>query len=388
MTKQNNTLPKGWKFWILDDAVLKWSSNISLNKIEDESWDYPIFKAKGIHKNISFYHQENEYLAIIKDWAGIWRVWRYPAKSSVVWTMQYLIPRKWFEINFIWYFLLWIDFEEYRTWSTIPHIYYKNYKNASFPLVDNSEQKRIVKILDELFENIDEAKKIAEDNLVNAKKVFESYLQNIFEKKWDDWEEKELKKITSKIWSGATPRWWQANYKEEGISLIRSMNVHDFQFKEKKLAFIDQKQADWLSNVVVQEKDVLLNITWASIARCCMVPKYILPWRVNQHVSIIRADQTIINSVFLSSLLTSKYFKDKILKIWEQWATRQAITKVQLENFVVSFPKSLEKQKEVVKILDELSYEVKGLEKIYKEKIEKLEELKKSVLQEAFSGKL
>jgi len=262
------------------------------------------------------------------------------------------------------------------------------FKNLEIPLPSLPQQKQIVAILDKAFAAIDTAKSNAEQNLQNAKELFESYLQNVFSTKGDDWVEEILGEVTSKIGSGATPRGGKASYKEEGISLIRSMNVHDFYFKKKNLAFIDDSQADALSNVTLQKKDVLLNITGASIARCCMIPKEYLPARVNQHVSIIRAKKDIINPVFLASLLTSKYFKDQILEIGEQGSTRQAITKVQLENFRISYPKEIEEQKKVVQNINLIKAETKKLETIYTQKIADLEEMKKSVLQKAFSGQL
>ena len=263
-----------------------------------------------------------------------------------------------------------------------------NFQDYEVSVPPLTQQKQIVATLDKAFAAIDTAKANAEQNLQNAKELFESYLQNVFSTKGDDWEERTLGKVTSKIGSGATPRGGKASYKEEGISLIRSMNVHDFYFKKKNLAFIDDKQADALSNVTLQEKDVLLNITGASIARCCMIPKEYLPARVNQHVSIIRVKKDIINPVFLASLLTSKYFKDQILEIGEQGATRQAITKVQLENFYISYPKEMEEQEKVVQNINLIKAETKKLEAIYTQKIVDLEEMKKSVLQKAFSGQL
>ena len=263
-----------------------------------------------------------------------------------------------------------------------------NFQDYEVSVPPKNQQKQIVATLDKAFAAIDTAKANAEQNLQNAKELFESYLQNVFSTKGDDWEERTLGKVTSKIGSGATPRGGKASYKEEGISLIRSMNVHDFYFKKKNLAFIDDKQADALSNVTLQEKDVLLNITGASIARCCMIPKEYLPARVNQHVSIIRVKKDIINPVFLASLLTSKYFKDQILEIGEQGATRQAITKVQLENFYISYPKEMEEQEKVVQNINLIKAETKKLEAIYTQKIVDLEEMKKSVLQKAFSGQL
>jgi type I restriction enzyme S subunit len=82
------------------------------------------------------------------------------------------------------------------------------------------------------------------------------------------------------------------------------MNVHDSEFRERKLAFIDEKQAKELNGVTLQENDVLLNITGASVARCCIFPTEYLPARVNQHVSIIRPKKDMIDARFLNLLLT------------------------------------------------------------------------------------
>jgi type I restriction enzyme S subunit len=180
------SLPKGWEYGTLEYAVKKGYSNISLNKIKDNEGSYPVFSAKGFAKNVSFFQQEQDYLAIIKDGAGIGRVAKYPAKSSVVATMQYLIPKDGFDIGFIKYFLNGIDFEKYRSGSTIPHVYFKDYKSEVFPLISLPEQQRIVAILDKSFVAIDKAKQNAQHNLKNAKVLFESYLQGVFENKGDE----------------------------------------------------------------------------------------------------------------------------------------------------------------------------------------------------------
>jgi type I restriction enzyme S subunit len=213
-------------------------------------------------------------------------------------------------------------------------------------------------------------------------------LQSVFAKPGKDWSENSLKNLTLKIGSGATPRGGKTAYKKEGISLIRSMNVHDRCFKDKNLAFIDNKQANDLSNVTLEKGDILLNITGASVARCCVFPEKYLPARVNQHVSIIRSRREKINYRFLNFLLTSKFYKDQLLKIGEQGATRQAITKAQLENLIIAAPNSLSEQKAIVAKLEALAAETGKLEGIYRRKLADLGELKKSVLRKAFSGEL
>lgn len=250
------------------------------------------------------------------------------------------------------------------------------------------EQKRIIAILDKAFAAISTAKANAEKNLANARELFESYLQSVFANPGDGWEQKKLEEITTKIGSGATPRGGEKAYKKEGISLIRSLNVYDYGFSYRDLAFIDECQADKLSNVIVESGDVLLNITGASVARCTIVADDVLPARVNQHVSILRLKKSEMIPEYLHFALISKEHKDQLLKTGEKaGATRQALTKAQLEEYCIRYPK-IPEQKRIVAKLNALSAETKKLEEIYQQKIADLEELKKSVLQKAFNGGL
>ena len=168
------------------------------------------------------------------------------------------------------------------------------------------------------------------------------------------WLKCRLRDVTTKIGSGATPLGGEAAYKNVGISLIRSLNVHDAGFRMKDLAFIDDKQAQQLDNVIVQSGDVLLNITGASIARCVVVPDDVLPARVNQHVAILRTSKDKILSKFLHYMLISKDYKDRLLNTGEGGgSTRQALTKAQLQDFEIEYPRLPTEQQRIVGILDE-----------------------------------
>nr|WP_206630136.1 restriction endonuclease subunit S [Mesorhizobium sp. M5C.F.Ca.IN.020.32.2.1] len=156
--------------------------------------------------------------------------------------------------------------------------------------------------------------------------------------------------MTTKIGSGATPTGGKEAYLETGIPLIRSLNVYDLEFVYKDLAFMDVMQARKLSHVTVQEKDVLLNITGASVARCCPAPKELAGARVNQHVAIIRADAKRAWGPYLARLLASPLYKDKLLATAGGGATREALTKAGLEQFEVQLPE-LEAQRRYASIL-------------------------------------
>src|SRR5947209_8372030 len=120
-----------------------------------------------------------------------------------------------------------------------------------------------------------------------------------------NWPLTKLRNITTKIGSGATPRGGKELYKDKGLTLIRSLNVYNFQFDPEGLAFIDDDQAQELSNVEVKHFDILLNITGASVARCCMAPSKFLPARVNQHVAIVRPNQRLVDPHYLLYTINS-----------------------------------------------------------------------------------
>ena len=160
-----------------------------------------------------------------------------------------------------------------------------------------------------------------------------------------------FKDICTKIGSGATPKGGKEAYCEEGISLIRSQNVLDFAFSADGLAFINDLQAEKLKNVIVEEGDVLLNITGDSVARACMVDKKYLPARVNQHVCIVRADlQKAVPSYLLYFLQLNKEY---LLQLAAGGATRNALTKEMINNLELELP-SIKDQQKIAAILDDI----------------------------------
>ncbi len=160
-----------------------------------------------------------------------------------------------------------------------------------------------------------------------------------------------FKDICTKIGSGATPKGGKEAYCGEGISLIRSQNVLDFAFSADGLAFINDLQAEKLKNVIVEEGDVLLNITGDSVARACMVDKKYLPARVNQHVCIVRADlQKAVPSYLLYFLQLNKEY---LLQLAAGGATRNALTKEMINNLELELP-SIEDQQKITAILDDI----------------------------------
>ena len=131
----------------LEDVCERASSGLKQSDVVGKNGDYPVYGAAGYIGNIDFYHQANDYVAVVKDGAGIGRTMLLPKKSSVIGTMQYLIPKSNVSAEYLKYVVQHMHLEKYFSGATIPHIYFRDYKNEQFNLSSFDEQKNIVESL-------------------------------------------------------------------------------------------------------------------------------------------------------------------------------------------------------------------------------------------------
>lgn len=161
-----------------------------------------------------------------------------------------------------------------------------------------------------------------------------------------------------KIGSGATPKGGSNVYSDNGtVWLIRSQNVYNDGFSPSGLVYISDDAAEKLKNVIVQENDILLNITGDSVARVCLAETCYLPARVNQHVAIIRPNPKDFDARYLRYVLASPRNQQILLTLASAGATRNALTKSMIEDFEVSKP-PLSIQKEIADILESFSKKI------------------------------
>ena len=131
------------------------SSNIAQKDLDNNNGCYPIYGASGFIKNVDFYKFEKPYLAIVKDGAGVGRVMSLPGKSSIIGTMQAILPKDNVDIDYLYYYLKSKNLGRYYTGATIPHIYFKDYKNEKCNIYSLAEQKIVskkLKLIDSLID--------------------------------------------------------------------------------------------------------------------------------------------------------------------------------------------------------------------------------------------
>lgn len=276
------------------------------------------------------------------------------------------------------------------TGATIKNVSLKSMREFKIPLPPLSEQQRIVSILDKAFAAIDKAKSNANQNLKNAKELFESYLQSVFENKDKDWEEKtlgNLSKDKNAVVSGPFGSNLKvSDYKEKGIPIFRLQNVGKGYFIDKDIKYISSEKAEELKYHSFISGDIILAKLGIPIGKTCIVPDKFKAGIIVADVVRIRPDKKVVDYNFLV------YFLNTNLSVAQltgniSGATRPRVNLSDVRNIKLNLP-SLTEQQTIVNKLDTLSIETKKLEAIYQKKIEDLEELKKSILQKAFSGEL
>src|SRR5574344_1488655 len=176
----------------LKDVCERASSALMQKDVKFGEGDFPIYGAAGYIGNINFYHQEHPYVAVVKDGAGIGRTMLLPAKSSVIGTLQYLLPKDNILPEYLYYLISSMHLEKYSTGAIIPHIYFRDYKNHEFEYCNIAKQKVMISKLRIIEMSITKNKAQIEmlDNLVKAR--FVEMFGNIHaESKWkkESWSE-------------------------------------------------------------------------------------------------------------------------------------------------------------------------------------------------------
>jgi type I restriction enzyme S subunit len=252
------------------------------------------------------------------------------------------------------------------------------------------QQKQIVATLDKAFAAIDTAKANAEQNLQNAKELFESYLQNVFENKSDDWEEKTLGEVVN-FFNGFAFKSMDA-VDDSNTQVIRMGNLYQNKLNlGRKPAFYPDAFKTEFSKYLLLKDDLIISLTGTTgkedYGYTVKIPRTERNLLLNQRIAkFIIKDENVINRNFLFRFLLSRTFLDELYKTAN--GTRQAnLSTNTMKNLFISFP-NVSGQEKIVQKLDILSKETRKLESIYTQKIADLEEMKKSVLQKAFSGQL
>ena len=326
----------------LEDVCERGSSNLKQSDIIDKTGEYPIYGAAGYIGNVDFYHQEKSYVAVVKDGAGIGRTTLHPAKSSVIGTMQYLLPKENVLPEYLCYVVRYMHLEKYFTGATIPHIYFKDYKNEQFNLDLLDRQGEIVEILGKVESIIEtrrnELQKL--DELIKARfvELFGDPISNPL-----GWPVKKLDDISLLITNGNTPKGGSDNYTNEGIVFLRSQNVWRNKIDLDDVAYIDASTHADMAKSSVHDKDILITKTGrintenSSLGRAALFRGADNSANINGHVYLVRLDGTTVPE-YVVAILTGEPYRRYIRKVCVGGIDKRQINLDQVEDFPIILP--------------------------------------------------
>ena len=387
-------LPEGWEVKRLGDVCENLDSQrIPITKNKRLSGNIPYYGASGVVDYVKDYLFDQDLLLVSEDGANL-LARTYPIAFSVsgkVWVNNHAHILRFENIEsqlFIEYYLNSIKLDDYVSGMAQPKLNQKSLNSISIYIPPLLEQKRIVSILDKAFAEIEKAKSNAQQNLKNAKELFESYLQGVFENRGEGWEEKLLGDILAQPprngWSPPAK-----NQSETGIPVLTLSAVTGFIFKSQSIKYTSA-QYNLDAHYWVKNGDLLITRSntpelVGHVAICDnLTEKTIYPDLIMK----INSNQSKVITEFLYYLLRSPKLRDVIKKTAHGAnPTMKKINQQDVRNLPISFP-SLHVQRVLIDNVKVIVDKSKKLEKVYEKKIADLEELKKSILQKGFEGEL
>jgi type I restriction enzyme S subunit len=195
-----------------------------------------------------------------------------------------------------------------------------------------------------------------------------------------------IKRLAEKIGSGKTPAGGAESYVREGIVFLRSQNVLMGQLSLNDVAFIDRDTDNEMRTTRVHPGDVLLNITGASLGRCCVAPQDMEPANVNQHVCIIRPSHNI-GGLLLHYALRARAVQEQIRQ--EQvGGNRDGMNFEQVGNLEVCLPTTPKSQAELADQLVTAERTHRASASTLRHQIDLLVEHRQALITEAVTGEL
>lgn len=363
----------------IKDICIKDSSSLKQKELM-KSGKYPVYGASGVAGYLDSYHQENAYIGIVKDGSGIGRVSFYPPKSSLIGTMQYILPNDGYNIRYVGYCLQSLDLSKYKQGAAIPHIYFRDYGERLVNVTDNkSEQKRIVERLDAAFAHIDELKANAEKQLTEARALFQKCLTKAMEPK-EGWEEKKLKDIAQVRIGPFGSLLHKKDYISGGIPLVNPIHMIGGKIVANIDYTISDGKAKELSNYLLKVNDIVFARR-GEVGRCALVSKDEEGYLCGTGSLFVRFNNHV-NFAFMLMLFQSERCRE-YLEENASGATMLNINAGIVENMPLILPSFAEQQR-IVARLDSLSENVRKYEEIQRKVISECDALKQALLRKVF----
>lgn len=416
-----SNLPTSWQIKTLGEVCVSTNSNITFKNIQDKKGDYPIYGASGVVAYVDFYTKENQSLGIVKDGAGIGRVFLLPPKASVIGTLHYVENNDDLNLKYLFYFLQSINLARYITGSAIPHIYFRDWKKEQIPLPPLEIQKRIVARLESAFEKIEKGSAHLQDAKTKLTKYKQSLLKSAFNgtltaaaslrgvekaetihkvdchdltssnlamtdkenpKLPQGWTIKTLGEIAQIKGGKRLPK--DAKYAETATPYpyIRVTDFENMSVNMTNLKYLTKEVQQKIKNYTISKDDIYISIA-GSIGKVGIIPDEL------NNANLTENAAKIVHSMdkkYLAFYLNSSEVQSQIA-FFTKATTQPKLALYRIENLKIKIP-PLETQKQIVKLLEKHLQHADKTGKFIESALNKAKQLKQSLLKSAFLGKL
>ena len=358
----------------LSDVCTKATSNIAQKDLDARNGAYPIYGASGFIKNVDFYHQDKPYIAIVKDGAGVGRVMQLPAKSSVIGTMQYIIPNEGVSVEYLAYALEHMNLSKYYLGAAIPHIYFKDYCSETLPNHTPEEQAHISHVLglvsNLIFLRKQQFSKL--DELVKSRfiEMFGDVITNT--RGWKQYIFSEI--ATSRLGKMLDVKQQTGN---NSFPYLANFNVQWFRFDLTSLNQMDFDEEDQVE-FELKEGDLLV-CEGGEIGRCAVWHNEMKPCYFQKALHRVRCNTEVINPNYMAWWFKYNCDHNGFAAIEGAKATIAHLPGAKLKLLSVTTP-PIELQNEFAAFLEQTDKSKFEIQK----SLEKLETLKKSLMQKYF----
>jgi type I restriction enzyme S subunit len=369
------------KYVTLGEVCTKGSSNIAQKDIEQNNGSYGIYGASGYIKDVDFYHQDKPYIAVVKDGAGIGRTMLLPEKTSVIGTMQYLIPKDDVCVEYLYYAVTYMNLAKYFSGATIPHIYFKDYQKEKLPLLTIEEQRKIADNLRKIDRLIELCSGILQKLDVLVKSRFVEMFGDI-QNNDKGWIEQPLGEICEKIIR--YPTFYGMDYIESGTRVIRIGNILNdghMETNDENYVFVYDSVNDDFPETVIEENDIVMAVRGdGSAAKRIgfITEKCLVGANISPNLIRIKANRNSVIPIFLFYYLTSEIGQKRLDAYVNKTAKKNIAAKDIVK--VISPVPPLDLQEQFAAFVEQTDKSKLAVKQV----LEKAETLKKALMQEYF----
>lgn len=256
------------------------------------------------------------------------------------------------------------------------------FKGITIPVPSLSEQQQIIEKLDTAFDLIDRAKANIEKNILNAKELFQSKLNQVFSEDIDGRIKVPLSDVLMKT-QNINPK----DFDKREFKYIDVSAVNRYTLQIEEYSFINASNAPSRARKHILENDVIFATVRPTLKRVCLISKDYNDEICSTGYVVLRNNPKIILPEIIFYFLQTTTFMDAMEKL-QKGASYPAVNDNDVKSQTINFHSSFQNQQKIVSQLDNLSSQIKLLQQKYQQKLANLEELKKSILEKAFKGEL